>query len=363
MTYTDVESAKNEAYKKDPSVTAGSQAVESEVPASGDGGSVQSKTSENNVSSGGTPKGAAEEGQASDNCQNSEEAAPKKKSSFVVRVISSLFMIGSAAWLISLGSWYFSALVGVISVGLTYEYCNLAQKRGFKPNHSLTAACSLAMTLVHHIHMDTSTSAWLCMAILFWCLFGSSLGNVFDFKDRGSAIADSAINCMAVIYCGLLPAFLISIRNIHVFVLIFLVLVCIATDAGAYLFGKVLGRSKLCPQVSPGKTWAGFWGALICAVFVAYGCDAMAPRLGYSLQFNMYFWLVLGLGIGLMGQLGDLFESSLKRDAGVKDASDIIPGHGGLLDRFDSYLFASMFTYLSIAICVSIPFLSELFTK
>jgi phosphatidate cytidylyltransferase len=77
----------------------------------------------------------------------------------------------------------------------------------------------------------------------------------------------------------------------------------------------------------------------------------------------MYFWLVLGLGIGLMGQLGDLFESSLKRDAGVKDASDIIPGHGGLLDRFDSYLFASMFTYLSIAICVSIPFLSELFTK
>ncbi|MGM9992825.1 MAG: phosphatidate cytidylyltransferase, partial [Candidatus Bruticola sp.] len=77
---------------------------------------------------------------------------------------------------------------------------------------------------------------------------------------------------------------------------------------------------------------------------------------------NVYFWLIMGIGCCLLGQLGDLFESSLKRDANCKDSGAIIPGHGGLLDRFDSYLFASLFAYMWLTICLSLPFLDTFFS-
>lgn len=280
-----------------------------------------------------------------------------------LRCISSValaLIAGSALWL---GGWYFVGLVALVSLGLSWEYCHLARLRSFKPRPYLVGVCSLAMVLIHSFNFETSTQGWLSMVVLLWCFFCSALDNVFHPQERSSAMADSALNCMAVLYCGFLPALMISLRHIHLFLVAFVVLICIVTDVGAYAIGRTLGCSKLCPCVSPGKTWAGFWGALGCSFLAAWGGYVGSQALQLDLQFNLFFWLVLGLGCSLMGQLGDLYESSLKRDAQAKDSGDAIPGHGGLLDRFDSYLFATMFAYFMVVFTVSLAPLTRFFTS
>lgn len=105
-----------------------------------------------------------------------------------------------------------------------------------------------------------------------------------------------------------------------------------AADSGAYLFGVNFGKRKLAPNISPGKSWEGFWGGLAATVALAALCLPLfeSPNAGYA-RFAL-----LGLAVGVFSVVGDLLESLLKRHAGIKDSSSLIPGHGGLLDRLDS---------------------------
>ena len=105
-----------------------------------------------------------------------------------------------------------------------------------------------------------------------------------------------------------------------------------AADSGAYLFGVNFGKRKLAPNISPGKSWEGFWGGLATTVALALLCQPLfdSPNTGYRA------FVVLGLAVGVFSVVGDLLESLLKRHAGIKDSSSLIPGHGGLLDRLDS---------------------------
>lgn len=105
-----------------------------------------------------------------------------------------------------------------------------------------------------------------------------------------------------------------------------------AADSGAYLFGVNFGKRKLAPNISPGKSWEGFWGGLAATVALAALCLPLfdSPNAGYA-RFAL-----LGLAVGIFSVVGDLLESLLKRHAGIKDSSSLIPGHGGLLDRLDS---------------------------
>jgi phosphatidate cytidylyltransferase len=130
--------------------------------------------------------------------------------------------------------------------------------------------------------------------------------------------------------------------------LLFAVLVTFATDSGAYFTGRLLGRRPLAPNVSPGKTWEGSAGGFVFAV-------AAALVLGAIFDLRIALWQVgvVGATVGVASQWGDLLESKLKRIAGVKDAGNLFPGHGGILDRLDSivisvpavyYLVATVFT-------------------
>lgn len=105
-----------------------------------------------------------------------------------------------------------------------------------------------------------------------------------------------------------------------------------AADSGAYVFGVNFGKRKLAPSISPGKSWEGFWGGLLFTIALAL---ALMPAFDAPLS-DIGRYALLGLGVGLFSVVGDLFESLLKRHAHIKDSSQLIPGHGGLLDRLDS---------------------------
>jgi phosphatidate cytidylyltransferase len=127
--------------------------------------------------------------------------------------------------------------------------------------------------------------------------------------------------------------------------LVVLMLAVWGMDTAAYAVGKAIGKRKLCPSISPGKTVEGAVAALLAPAVVM-------SVAGHWLGLPLYHGLILGAGIGVVGQAGDLFESMLKRRAGVKDSGMLLPGHGGILDRFDSLLFAAplAYFYLSFAL-------------
>lgn len=106
-------------------------------------------------------------------------------------------------------------------------------------------------------------------------------------------------------------------------------------DTGAYLTGMSMGRHKLCERLSPKKTWEGFWGGF--AICVAGGCVA-AAIIGYTEIMQVVMWGAYAAAVSVVGTFGDLFESLIKRRLGVKDSGNLIPGHGGILDRIDSIL-------------------------
>lgn len=114
------------------------------------------------------------------------------------------------------------------------------------------------------------------------------------------------------------------------------------SDIGAYFVGKSIGKRKLMPTVSPGKSWEGFYGAGMCVLLATY--------LFYSIMgvFSFQTWILIGLAVWLFGSMGDLVESKFKRKIKIKDSGSILPGHGGFLDRFDGYFFCLPFVSLVI---------------
>lgn len=120
-------------------------------------------------------------------------------------------------------------------------------------------------------------------------------------------------------------------------------------DSFAYLVGKSIGRTKLFPSVSPKKTWEGTIGGFVFTMGAAYLLSKYEPIL------NSWQWLVMAAVIVIAGSFGDLIESKLKRSAGVKDSGAILPGHGGMLDRLDSLIFAAPFAYLTLNIFTYVP--------
>jgi phosphatidate cytidylyltransferase len=122
----------------------------------------------------------------------------------------------------------------------------------------------------------------------------------------------------------------------------FIVLVTALNDIGAYFFGRALGSRKLAPLVSPNKTWEGFFGALITGAVTA----AVLVSFPAWETIGLFRALITAGVIGLVGPLGDLAESAVKRSLGVKDMGSVLPGHGGMIDRIDAYLFVVPAVYV-----------------
>ena len=171
--------------------------------------------------------------------------------------------------------------------------------------------------------------------------------NMVGSGELVAALANTGLILLGTLYAGLLLTFLIVIRNSNQGQeLVFLVfLLTWAQDVAAFFVGRAWGSRKLYPRLSPGKTWEGFLAGLLVSALVAVVSWPFLVR-----ELSLLVRLFLGLGVGLIGPLGDLFESMIKRSAGAKDSGRLLPGHGGLLDRLDSLLFSAPFAYLYLRV-------------
>ena len=180
-------------------------------------------------------------------------------------------------------------------------------------------------------------------------------------------IANVATTLFGFVYCGWFPLHMLFLRNIgdepfrgiiphaqgagYCLLILFAVLV---TDTFCYFAGKRFGKHKLSPVISPNKTIEGsLGGTLMCMLF--------SLGIGFGIGLPWYHTIVLGLLIAVFAQIGDLCESMIKRDAGVKDSSNVLPGHGGFLDRTDSYIMTIPVVYYYLQYCVNSNIFLDLF--
>ena len=145
---------------------------------------------------------------------------------------------------------------------------------------------------------------------------------------------DAAFCLMSVAYVGIGFMYLYETREAGLAFILYAFLVVWTTDTGAYLFGRSIGKHKLWPVISPNKTIEGFIGGVLCSLLVP-----IIMQMFIEFPVNIFVMMVVTVVLSMFGQLGDLFESGFKRHFGVKDSGKILPGHGGILDRFDSFMF------------------------
>jgi len=241
------------------------------------------------------------------------------------------------------------AILAIVIPLATIELTHLFAAENVRPYRVLSAAGSYAL-MAHAFCTQFEWFKPVAASTLAFVIVGVMLSAAFRRAiDRQSqdAIHRMAGTLLATLYLGGLSWFLIALRvkqspnfTGSTMALLMILLVVKFTDIGAYFGGRALGRHKLIPWLSPGKTWEGLACGLLTAAAVGAAC---APRVS---QLSWQKAAVFGLVIGGIGQLGDLLESMMKRDAQVKDSSKLIPGFGGILDVIDSPLLAAPFAYL-----------------
>lgn len=236
------------------------------------------------------------------------------------------------------GGLYFLILVLGLALFSLNEFYNLMMKKGYFPAYWVGNLITIFFIWVSYYSLnknwELAHSAILTIAATLALMAGIFL------KREKDTIVDVAVTLLGMIYIGWFFSYFLFIRNVtaHGAFLFFLMATIWAMDIAAYLVGKKFGKHKMCPTISPNKTWEGAIAGFITAVLAA---DIFS---GFVL-INGTHALVLGTIIGIVAQLSDLVESVIKRDAGVKDASDIVPGHGGVLDRMDSFILTAPIMY------------------
>lgn len=177
-------------------------------------------------------------------------------------------------------------------------------------------------------------------------VFAAFLVEMYCYAEPGAAVPRLGLTLLAVAYLGLLASFFVQLRWLSPahsgMILALTIFVPKCGDIGAFFTGTFLGRHKMTPILSPKKTWEGFAGGLLASVLVAVGVSFAGPVFHHGIAEAIAF----GLVVGTVGVLGDLAESLIKRDCQTKDASQSIPGFGGLLDVIDSVLFAAPVAYV-----------------
>ena len=253
-----------------------------------------------------------------------------------LRIATAAVGLPLLVWLVGWGpSWLFTAVLFALTIGALREFFSLAfPQRPLRQMAGILFGVALAAVIFFESLLPAVT--WLGMVFLI----GLS-AYVLTPGELADRLQSLLLTMLGAVYAGFLfPHWLLLFRGPDGRAWTFWLLsVVMVGDSAAYFAGQYLGLRKLAPQISPGKTIAGAWGYL--------GGAVVAGFVSASFFFDRFDWteiLVLAVIVGVLGQLGDLFESWLKRVFAVKDSGRLLPGHGGLLDRLDSLIFPAVFT-------------------
>ncbi|HZM89275.1 MAG TPA: phosphatidate cytidylyltransferase [Blastocatellia bacterium] len=251
--------------------------------------------------------------------------------------------------------YFFVGLTTIAIVLALAEFCGLAAKVGCKPQ--IGAAYAAALVVVASFVFEEPA---LAVAVLAGLSIWSLAAAVFKPGDLKTSLVSVSATVFGVVYVALLASCLVGVRMIadtaprapvpHLAAKLLTTFFAIVmmTDTGAFYTGRMLGRHKLAPRVSPGKTIEGAIGGFLTAIAAGVLC-----KLTFFPEIPIAHVLVLGAALGAIGQIGDLAESLLKRGSNVKDSGNLLPGHGGMLDRIDSLLFCAPLLYFYSRVFVS----------
>lgn len=259
------------------------------------------------------------------------------------RVITAIVMIAICVPIVLYGGVPFNIAIALLGICGLYELINLREDNKKMPKIMKGVAYALVVLLILSKIDSSYTDFLLDKRTVTLIIFLLTIPIIFYNKEKYN-ILDALFLIASVFFLGIAFNLFIIIRNQGLYNLIFLLLITIFTDTFAYFTGYLIGKHKLSPNISPKKTWEGFVGGLIFGTFIStsFYCSA------FSYSGNMLtLILVIGL-LSIIGQLGDLVFSAIKRYFGVKDFSNLLPGHGGILDRVDSILFVLLaFSFIS----------------
>lgn len=262
-------------------------------------------------------------------------------SSFVSRLVVTATGLPAVLALVWLGGWWLFGLAAIAALAALHEFALMT--RPLRPLVIAGYAGALLTLLGTQLGgIEWGTAGFVSTLALAFLLKGVA-------ETRQSTTVAVGTTVLGAGWVGFGLAYLLLLRGIpeHAQLASFAILLAVfAGDTFAYLVGRLVGRHKLAPGISPGKTWEGFCAGTAASIFVAW------VALYDDRKDFLSIWqsVVLGAVIAFAGPLGDLFESALKRDMRVKDAGRLLGGHGGMLDRIDSLLFAGIASYYLLAV-------------
>ena len=270
----------------------------------------------------------------------------------MVRTLSGLVLVAVFVGAVLGSQWSFGALLLLILVGGQTEFYKLARETGLSPQRWMGLAVGVLLFALNFIvfrQFSRSVTDEAGGAVLYLLLYiGLLLPTLFVcelFRRSATPLANLGATLLGVLYVAVPLSLLLYVpvlagdgvwRPETVLCYIFIIW---ANDVFAYLVGMTFGRHRLCERLSPKKSWEGFFGGLAGAV-------ATGLAAAYALDANYWVWGGLALVASLSGVAGDLVESMFKREAGVEDSGQVIPGHGGVLDRFDALLLSAPYVFL-----------------
>jgi phosphatidate cytidylyltransferase len=263
-------------------------------------------------------------------------------SSFTSRIVVAVILLPVVLGAVYLGGWWLFALVAIAAAISLHEYWLMARSLApLAPAGYIAGACAL-------VGAQISGLDWMLGGIMATFALAFLLKVISEARPAATAAVSGTV--MGTLWiCGGL-SFLLLLRNVpeHGRLALFTVLIAVwAGDTFAYFGGRLVGRHKMAPSTSPGKTWEGFISGTAATIFVSF--------VALYKQDFLSIWqsIALGVALAVAAPLGDLFESLLKRDAGVKDSGTLLGGHGGMLDRLDAFFFAAPAAYFVILACIT----------
>lgn len=264
-----------------------------------------------------------------------------------ILVIIVLLPVGLAA--IWFGGWFYIAVILAFMGLAAWEYTRLFHSGGYRPAEVIVIGGSLALVVGRAIDGFGSAPwiiSFLVLCTMAWHLLAYERG-------RDQSAVDFAITLGGFMYIGWIGAYFVSLRDLPQGVWwVFLVLAAVwAADSSAYSIGIRWGRRRLAPRLSPKKSWEGYWagvvGGTLIGAALAWAFGAWTPA---GPTFTLWRGALMGFLLGILPTLGDLGESMIKRQFGIKDSSNLLPGHGGFFDRVDSWLWAVVIGYALVAL-------------